>query len=138
MVDGLTIGQAAAFCGVTIKTVRHYHRVGLVEEPRRDTSGYRRYTSTQLLRLVQVRTLAEAGVALAEIGDILGSDTVVSAAALSGVERRLDEQIAELIGRRERLRRLGDGDRALSLFQPAVPAAQGPGCVGADAELASR
>ncbi|MCO7193062.1 MerR family transcriptional regulator [Pseudonocardia sp. McavD-2-B] len=113
MVGGLTIGQAAAFCGVTIKTVRHYHRVGLVEEPRRDTSGYRRYTSTELLRLVQVRTLAEAGVALAEIDDILGTDTVVSAAALSGIERRLDEQIAELIGRRERLRRLGDGDRAL-------------------------
>ncbi|ANY10717.1 MULTISPECIES: hypothetical protein [unclassified Pseudonocardia] len=27
---------------------------------------------------------------------------------------------------------------SLSPFQPAVPAAQGPGCVGADAELASR
>jgi hypothetical protein len=32
------IGQAAAFAGVTVKTVRHYHRLSLVDEPRRDTS----------------------------------------------------------------------------------------------------
>lgn len=61
MADGLTIGQAAAFVGVTIKTVRHYHRLGLVAEPQRDGSGYRRYGSADLLRLVQVRTLAGAG-----------------------------------------------------------------------------
>jgi DNA-binding transcriptional MerR regulator len=36
---GLTIGQAAAFAGVTVKTVRHCHRLGLVEEPERDGSG---------------------------------------------------------------------------------------------------
>jgi MerR family regulatory protein len=33
MTDGLTIGRAAAFPGVTIKTVRHYHRLGLADEP---------------------------------------------------------------------------------------------------------
>jgi DNA-binding transcriptional MerR regulator/pimeloyl-ACP methyl ester carboxylesterase len=71
---GLTIGQAAAFAGVTVKTLRHYHRLGLVDEPRRDTSGYRRYTSTDLFRLVQVRALAEAGVPLAEVGDLLDAD----------------------------------------------------------------
>ena len=43
MTDGLAIGQAAAFAGVTVKTVRHYHRLGLVKEPERDSSGYRRY-----------------------------------------------------------------------------------------------
>lgn len=66
--SGVTIGQAAAFVGVTVKTVRHYHKLGVVEEPRRDGSGYRRYGSADLLRLVQVRTLAGAGVPLAEIG----------------------------------------------------------------------
>ncbi|MFD0332517.1 MerR family transcriptional regulator [Streptomyces erythrogriseus] len=61
MVYGLTIGQAAAFAGVTVKAVRHYHRLGLVDEPDRDSSGYRRYGSSDMLRLVQVRTLAGAG-----------------------------------------------------------------------------
>jgi DNA-binding transcriptional MerR regulator len=113
MAGGLTIGQAAAFAGVTVKTVRHYHRLGLLDEPRRDTSGYRRYTSTDLLRLVQVRTLAGAGVPLAEIGALLDADPERFTAALADVERRLTERIEELVGRRDTLHRLADGDRAL-------------------------
>jgi DNA-binding transcriptional MerR regulator len=35
MTSGFTIGQAAAFAGVTVKTVRHHHRLGLVDEPAR-------------------------------------------------------------------------------------------------------
>jgi hypothetical protein len=42
--DGVTIGQAAAFAEVTVKTVRHYHLHGLLDEPRRDSS--RASTST--------------------------------------------------------------------------------------------
>ncbi|MGK5556620.1 MerR family transcriptional regulator [Actinomadura kijaniata] len=113
MADGLTIGQAAAFVGVTIKTVRHYHRLGLVPEPGRDGSGYRRYRSTDLLRLVQVRTLAEAGVPLAEIGDLLDADPERFAAALEDVERRLTERIEDLVARRDTLHRLAHGDRVL-------------------------
>ncbi|MFB4289531.1 MerR family transcriptional regulator [Nonomuraea sp. ATR24] len=113
MADGLTIGQAAAFVGVTIKTVRHYHRLGLVAEPERDGSGYRRYRSTDLLRLVQVRTLAEAGVPLAEIGDLLDSGPEEFAASLHDVERRLTQRIEDLTARRDTLHRLAHGDRAL-------------------------
>jgi DNA-binding transcriptional MerR regulator len=113
MAGGLTIGQAAAFAGVTIKTVRHYHRLGLVDEPRRDVSGYRRYASTDLLRLVQVRALAGAGVPLAEIGTLLDSDPQLFAATLTDVERRLTDRIEELVARRDTLQRLADGDRAL-------------------------
>ncbi|MGW4767215.1 MerR family transcriptional regulator [Nocardia sp. NPDC004278] len=113
MRNGVTIGQAAAFVGVTVKTVRHYHKLGLVGEPERDSSGYRRYGSAELLRLVQVRTLAAAGVPLAEIGPLLDADATEFAAALSDVERQLTERIEELIARRDTLHRLADGDRAL-------------------------
>ncbi|SNT33978.1 transcriptional regulator, MerR family [Streptosporangium subroseum] len=113
MADGLTIGQAAAFVGVTIKTVRHYHRLGLVTEPERDGSGYRRYRSADLLRLVQVRTLAGAGVPLAEIGDLLDADPERFSAALDDVHRRLTERIEDLVARRDTLHRLDRGDRAL-------------------------
>ncbi|MBB5781021.1 MerR family transcriptional regulator [Nonomuraea jabiensis] len=61
MTDGVTIGQAAAFAGVTGKTARHYHEHGLINEPRRDNSGYRCSGSADLLRLVQVRPPAEIG-----------------------------------------------------------------------------
>ncbi|MFB8003376.1 MerR family transcriptional regulator [Nocardia sp. NPDC056000] len=68
---GFTIDQAAAFAGVTAATVRQYHRRGLLGEPESDGSGCRRYRSAELLRLVQVRALAGAGVPLVEIGDLL-------------------------------------------------------------------
>lgn len=113
MTEGLTIGQAAAFVGVTIKTVRHYHRLGLVDEPERDSSGYRRYGSTDLLRLVQVRTLAGASAPLAEIGDLLDADPERFAAAVADVQRRLTERIEELVARRDTLHRLAYGDRVL-------------------------
>jgi DNA-binding transcriptional MerR regulator len=113
MKHGVTIGQAAAFAGVTVKTVRHYHRLGLLDEPKRDRSGYRRYVSTDLLRLVQVRTLAGAGVPLAEIGDLLDAGPERFAAALADVERRLTAQIDALVERRATLQRLAQGDRVL-------------------------
>ncbi|MCX5410026.1 MerR family transcriptional regulator (plasmid) [Streptomyces sp. NBC_00335] len=113
MAEGLTIGQAAAFAGVTIKTVRHYHRLGLVDEPERDGSGYRRYRSGELFRLVQVRTLAAAGVPLAEIADPLDTDPETFAATLDEVRHRLTERIEDLTARRDRLHRLAHGDRAL-------------------------
>ena len=110
---GVTIGQAAAFAGVTVKTVRHYHRHGLLDEPRRDSSDYRRYGSADLLRLVRARTLATAGVPLAEVGPLLDADPDRFAAALIGVEQRLTDRIADLVERRDTLRRLADGDRLL-------------------------
>ncbi|WP_030019899.1 MerR family transcriptional regulator [Streptomyces monomycini] len=113
MAGGLTIGQAAAFVGVTVKTVRHYHRLGLVAEPERDGSGYRRYGSADLLRLIQVRTLAGAGVPLAEIGDLLDAGPERFSAALDDVRHRLTEQIDDLTARRDTLHRLTHGDRAL-------------------------
>ncbi|MFI6309994.1 MerR family transcriptional regulator [Nocardia fusca] len=113
MRHGITIGQAAAFVGVTVKTVRHYHKLGLVTEPERDSSGYRRYGSAELLQLVQVRTLATAGVPLAEIGPMLDADAEHFAAALTSAERRLTDQIEDLIAQRDTLHRLADSDRAL-------------------------
>ncbi|WP_151774163.1 MerR family transcriptional regulator [Streptomyces abyssomicinicus] len=110
---GLTIGQAAAYVGVTVKTVRHYHRLGLVAEPERDASGYRRYRSDDLFRLVQVRTLAAAGVPLAEVGDLLDAGPETFAATLDEVHRDLTARIEDLTARRDRLDRLDHGDRAL-------------------------
>jgi len=113
MSNGVTIGQAAAFVGVTVKTVRHYHKLDLVPEPERDTSGYRRYSADDLLRLVQVRTLAAAGVPLADIGGLLDAEDAEFAEGLAEVETRLNAQIDELTARRDTLHKLTDGNRAL-------------------------
>ncbi|MEV7595876.1 MerR family transcriptional regulator [Kitasatospora sp. NPDC089797] len=139
MRNGVTIGQAAAFVGVTVKTVRHYHKLGLVAEPERDGSGYRRYGSAELLRLVQVRTLAGAGVPLAEVGPMLDADTARFDTAIAEVARELDQRIAELTARRDTLARLADGDRALLPDRACALLARMPGLgLGADYVAAQR
>lgn len=133
MHDGVTISQAAGFAGVTVKTVRHYHRLGLVPEPERDSSGYRRYAASDLLRLVQARTLAAAGVPLGEISPLLDADDEHFAAEIVDVERRLTARIDELIERRKTLRRLAEGDRAL-LPDRAIAVLDSVAAQGIDAE----
>ena len=67
----ITIGQLAGYASVTIKAVRHYHQRGLLAEPPRDSSGYRRYSAEHAINLVKIKTLAEAGVPLARINELL-------------------------------------------------------------------
>ena len=64
----LTIGQLAGYAGVTVRAVRHYHPIGLLPEPERDASGYRKYDAPAVVSLIKIRTLADAGVPLGQIG----------------------------------------------------------------------
>ena len=108
---GLTIGQLAEYAGVTIKAVRHYHRRGLLPEPPRDASGYRRYTAEDAIALVKIRTLAEAGVPLARIASLLAAGPGEFAAAIGEIDRKLQERVEELLRTRERIAHLSAGDR---------------------------
>jgi DNA-binding transcriptional MerR regulator len=107
----ITIGQLAAYAGVTIKAVRHYHKRGLLAEPSRDASGYRRYSAEHAVNLIKIKTLAEAGVPLARIKELLGTDADRFAAAIAEIDRNLQERAAELRRTRERIARLKAGDR---------------------------
>lgn len=107
----ITIGQLAAYAGVTIKAVRHYHKRGLLEEPARDASGYRRYRAEDAIRLVKIKTLAEAGVPLARIQELLAADPDRFAAAIAEIDRDLQERAEGLRRTRERIARLGAGER---------------------------
>jgi DNA-binding transcriptional MerR regulator len=106
----LTIGQLAAHAGVTIRAVRHYHQVGLLAEPERDASGYRSYGAAAVVRLIRIRTLAEAGVPLARVRELLDADPETFAAATAEIDRQLRAQIRVLREHRRRIARLGDGD----------------------------
>src|SRR6516164_8569921 len=88
----LTIGELAAYGGVTIKAIRHYHQRGLLDEPPRDSSGYRRYSAEHAIKLVKIKTLAEAGVPLARIRELLAADPDQFAAAIAEIDRSLQER----------------------------------------------
>ena len=106
----ITIGRLAAYAGVTIKAVRHYHQRGLLEEPPRDSSGYRRYSAQHAIDLVKIKTLAEAGVPLARIKGLLAANPEQFAAAITEIDRNLQERAKELRRTRERIARLTAGD----------------------------
>jgi hypothetical protein len=57
----LRIGELARLAETTVRAVRHYHAVGLLPEPERDHSGYRRYSSVALLQLLRVRRMRALG-----------------------------------------------------------------------------
>ena len=107
----ITIGQLAAYAGVTIKAVRHYHQRGLLEEPPRDSSGYRRYSAGHAIDLVKIKTLAEAGVPLARIKELLAADPDRFAGAIAEIDRDVAERAEELRRTRERIAQLSAGDR---------------------------
>jgi len=106
----LTIGQLASYAGVTIRAVRHYHQVGLLAEPERDASGYRTYDAAAVVRLIRIRTLAEAGVPLARVQDLLDADAGTFAAATAEIDRRLRADIRRLQEHRRRIAQLAAGD----------------------------
>ena len=105
----LTIGRLASYAGVTIRAVRHYHQVGLLPEPERDASGYRTYDAAAVVRLIRIRTLAEAGVPLARVRELLDADPATFAAATTEIDRHLRAQIRALQEHRRRIAQLGSG-----------------------------
>ncbi|GAB2869520.1 MerR family transcriptional regulator [Actinoallomurus bryophytorum] len=102
----LTIGQLAAYVGVTARAVRHYHQIGLLPEPERDASGYRRYGPTAVLSLIKIRTLADAGVPLSQIGQMLEADASTFAEAVQRIDSRLRDEIERLETSREHIAQL--------------------------------
>ena len=106
----LTIGQLASYAGVTIRAVRHYHQIGLLPEPERDASGYRTYDAAAVVRLIRIRTLAEAGVPLARVRELLDADPQTFEAATAEIDRQLRAQIRTLQQHRLRIAQLGSGD----------------------------
>ncbi|TQS44119.1 MerR family transcriptional regulator [Cryptosporangium phraense] len=107
----LTIGRLAEYAGVTIKAVRHYHERGLLPEPDRDSSGYRRYTARHAITLVKIKTLADAGVPLARVGELLAAGEDEFRAAIAEIDADLRDRAARIERSRQRVAALRAGDR---------------------------
>jgi DNA-binding transcriptional MerR regulator len=106
----LTIGQLAAYAGVTVRAVRHYHQIGLLREPERDASGYRRYGATAVVSLIKIRTLANAGVPLSQIAQMLEADASTFAEAVERIDSHLSDEIERLETSRKQIAQLTAGD----------------------------
>ena len=106
-----TIGQVAALAGVTVRTLHHYDRVGLLVPSRRSEQGYRLYDYGDLERLRQIRLLRELRFSLDAIGQMLDATVYDRRSALVGQQELLRE-------RQERTETIIRGvDRALTAME---------------------
>ena len=141
----MRVTQIADLAGTTPRAVRHYHRLGLLSVPP-TVRGGREYGVEHLARLLRIRWLADGGLSLRQVAEILASDPASDEPPVSPAEARrrrvlhdlraargtieaqrrsLDEQaqrVDELIARVEAGEALAPVPVALTRFYDAIEA----------------
>ena len=118
---GLRIGEVATVARLSVRAIRHYHARGLLPEPPRDTSGYRRYGPDELVALVRIGRLRALGMPLEQIAAVL--DTAPAGATAGGLREALTALAQDMTQEIERLAGLRDQLLALAGAEPDDPAA---------------
>src|SRR5258707_11422839 len=91
-----SVGQVARYAGVSVRTLHHYHEIGLLTPHGRTSVGYRRYAEPDLRRLQQVLFYRELGFPLDEIATILDDPGTDAAAHLSRQHALLTRRVDRL------------------------------------------
>ena len=91
--------EIAELAGTSLRAVRHYHEVGLLDEPERLTNGYKQYGVAHLVRLLRIKRLVDLGFSLSQIA-AMGDEDDHPEEAL----RSLDDDLAATIERLQRIR----------------------------------
>lgn len=109
-----SVGQVASFAGVTVRTLHHYDRAGLLSPSGRSGAGYRQYSDSDLARLQQILFYRELGFSLDEIAGILKDRQANALEQLRSRVRQLSEEI-------DRLKRLAEvAEQAIQVQQTGV------------------
>jgi len=100
----LTIGGLAKAAGVNVETIRYYQRIGLVEEPIRPVSGFRRYSPQMVQRIKFVKRAQGLGFKLQEIAELL----LLGEGHCADVRQRAEEKRKRIQSQIEDLKALRD------------------------------
>ncbi|MFF3438815.1 MerR family transcriptional regulator [Streptosporangium sp. NPDC002721] len=91
--------EIAELSGSTVKAVRYYHEIGLLDEPDREPNGYKRYEVHHLTRLLQIKRLTGLGVPLAQVAAMeTGTDGRAS------IFRTIDAELEATVERLQNIR----------------------------------
>ena len=101
----LTTGQLAKQAGVNLQTVHYYERRGLLPEPPRRDSGYRKYGKDDVARIEFIKRAQEVGFTLNEILELLNL-RVDPDTPCALVKRRADLKIIDIEERLRSLKRI--------------------------------
>ena len=113
------IGDAAAFAGTTPRAIRHYHAIGLLAEPERGSDDRRRYGYDDMIRLLWIRKMADAGISLDDIRAGFEGTTGIEQ-SLARLEETLASKAAAIEAQRTAVHRLRAAGSPLGLLSPLV------------------
>jgi len=88
--------EFARVAGVTVRTLHHYDRIGLLKPGGYTSAGYRLYSKQDLIRLQQIVTLKYIGFSLTQIKNLLNSDSFDLNVALNQQREILGEKRQQL------------------------------------------
>jgi DNA-binding transcriptional MerR regulator len=123
----LTIGEFSRYCGVTVKTLRHYERMGLLVPNEVDEwTRYRYYDVAQMQQLNGILRLKEMGFSLEEVRELLDEGThKPSVKQLEEKIKQVEQLLKNLQDRLILLRRMADSqakiDTAGRIFVQRLP-----------------
>ncbi|MCW2495042.1 MerR family DNA-binding transcriptional regulator [Jatrophihabitans sp.] len=129
----LSVTKVAEVTGLTPRAVRYYHSIGLVPEPPRDASGYRRYGGKEVIELVRVARLRALGMPLPQIAERVSAadaEDVSLAEALDLLADELDAEIDQMVSTRDRLRELARSETFDQPVKTLTLALQDQGVLG--------
>ena len=77
----MRVSDAAKIAGCSVRTVRYYHNLGLLPVPTKQRGPWRDYEFADVARLIQIRSMAQAGMRLDDIRlELSAAETAVMAA----------------------------------------------------------
>lgn len=91
-----TVKQVSEFAGISIRTLHHYDKTGLLIPYSRTTGGYRLYSEEDLLKLQQILFFRELEFPLREIGSIMANPSFDQIEALENHNKILEKRISRL------------------------------------------
>lgn len=101
--NSFSIGGLAEATNVHIETIRYYQRRGLLPVPERPPGGIRRYGSSDVDRLLFVKTAQQLGFNLDEVGELLRLDDGTHCQEASALAER---KLQDVRGRLDQLQRI--------------------------------
>ncbi len=85
--DSYQIGEVASRVGLSLRTVRYYEEVELIEPSARTPGGFRLYTQDAIARLDLVKQMKPLGFSLDEMRDLLEVRDQLQSGEVTGEER---------------------------------------------------
>jgi DNA-binding transcriptional MerR regulator len=114
LTEELSIGSFSRVSGLTVKALRHYDEIGLLEPARVDESTAYRYYGLEQARVAEaIRRLRSLEVPLDEIRELLGADEPVVRERLAVHRARLEGRAVETNRILDELDRIIDGTETL-------------------------